>query len=446
MTLTLTANDVMFASKRSVDTNGRVFYLDGEVYRAITADAVPIYQKLLQNPLAQGLFDRGLIQTEVAPLALEGYALVLKHHKIPFVSYVTEWCGSMLKEAALALLDLSLALAEMGLELQDAHPWNILFDGTRPIFIDFSSIIPIQTPDRWLPENEFIGMFYNPLRLMAAGSPDAARALVVAPDTRLGRRITGRDVALTLLRERKLRQALQAAAPVKSSAASERKRILETWRERISALTIPLGKTTWSDYCIEGVDMATRDQWMVKRQSAYEAIVRCKPKTLLDIGSNTGWFSKLAAMQGARVIATDKDETSINKLFLDQSARDLQVLPLIMDFRNPTPAYGIDLRCAPAVERYKCEMILGLAIIHHLVFSQKLTFSTIVDNLANFVERWLLVEFIPGSDKHLVNWYNERDYPWYTTENFENELRQHFRTVERMPSNPEPRLMFLCER
>src|SRR5690606_17205378 len=110
-------------------------------------------------------------------------------------------------------------------------------------------------------------------------------------------------------------------------------------------------------------------------------------------------------------IATDKDETCINKLYLDQNARLLDILPLAIDFRNPSPAYGIDLRCKAAVDRLKSEMVFALAIVHHLVFKQSLDFKTIIDNLSIYTTRWLLVEFIPRDDKYVREWYNET-YSW----------------------------------
>lgn len=445
MNTRLEFEDVSFASKRSVDRNGRLFFWNEGVYRAISLAMCPVYQKLLHSGQAKRLFDLGLIETELAPIELDGYDLVLKHQKVPFVSYATEWCEAMMKEAALLTLDLILALADLGLELQDAHPWNILFDGCQPKFTDFSSIVPMQSAEAWLPSREFIGMFYNPLLLMSVGCANQARSLLVDPATRLGRRVSGRDVLRTLLKERKPKQFLSALGQMQPSRAAGRTATITKLRRRIANMPIPLGKTKWSDYCMEEVDFSTQDQWIVKRKIAQEAISRCQPKTLLDIGSNTGWFSKLAALQGCRVIAIDNDETCINKLFLNEEAHRLSILPLAIDFRNPTLAYGIELRCAPATERLRCEMVLGLAIVHHLVFWQKLRFDTIVESLAAFTEKWLLVEFIPHGDKYVREWYND-SFAWYTIDNFVKELQKHFRKIEKLPSSPEPRLMFLCER
>src|SRR6185295_16755622 len=79
--------------------------------------------------------------------------------------------------AALLVLDLQATLATRGLTLQDAHTWNVLFDGVRPVFVDFGSIAA-QTADVWRAEQEFYEFFIHPLRLMAAGYGRIARRLM----------------------------------------------------------------------------------------------------------------------------------------------------------------------------------------------------------------------------------------------------------------------------
>lgn len=48
----------------------------------------------------------------------------------------------MLKDAALLHIDLFIRLGRHGLVFKDWHPYNILFKGTNPVFVDFGSIIP----------------------------------------------------------------------------------------------------------------------------------------------------------------------------------------------------------------------------------------------------------------------------------------------------------------
>ena len=59
-------------------------------------------------------------------------AAVLRHERIPFVSYPYEWTFSMLKDAALLQLDLLLAALEHDLVLKDSTPYNVQFKGAQP--------------------------------------------------------------------------------------------------------------------------------------------------------------------------------------------------------------------------------------------------------------------------------------------------------------------------
>lgn len=421
-----------------------VFFWNNEVFRAISSDSEALYKKILSSEIAEELFNAGLVKTEIANISLEGYNLVLNHERIPVVSYPTEWCGSMLKDAALLTLDLSIALAKRDLELQDAHPWNILFNRSRPFFIDFGSIIPAKQVNGWRPFKEFIRTFYNPLILMSNGLHEKARASYIDPKTMRGNQISRGDVIKIMLSDLKIKEVFSGLPKIKIDTTSSKIKILQSLRESVEKITIPLSKTAWSDYCEEEVDLSTVSEWIPKRKTAYEAIEKIRPKTVLDIGSNTGWFSKLSATLGARVTSFDVDEPSINKLYQNDVARKMDILPLSMNFTNPTPAYGIELRCKPAVERFKCEFVIILAIVHHLVFKQNVDFNFIIKNLTNYTEKWLLVEFIPREDKYVAKWKDNR-FPWYTKESFEKELNKFYSNVQELPSNPSPRIIYLCE-
>ena len=105
---------------------------------------------------AYDLFQFGVIATkELAGHSYRdlNYDLVLEHERNPFVSYPHEWSASMLKDAALLHIDLFGRLGSHGLILEDWHPYNILFNGPKPIFVDFCSIIPTDTFQRGLSDS-----------------------------------------------------------------------------------------------------------------------------------------------------------------------------------------------------------------------------------------------------------------------------------------------------
>lgn len=441
----LKQSEVNFIFKNSLDQNGKLFSWNGSLYRAISNKNANLYKYLLQNNEIKKLFDLGLIETEIAPVELEGFEMVLKHRKIPFINFPTEWSGLMLKDAALLTLNLTLELNKLGLDLQDAHPWNILFDGCRPIFIDFGSIVPFRKKISKSFYKEFAGTFTNPLILMEAGCPNEARNLIVNKKNLRGNQIKIKDILYVLLKKRKFKSLLKPVFFIERYRTNSKTKILKSLIKKISKIEIQLEKTKWSDYCKDEVDLSKKDEWIQKRKSVYESLIKCKPETLLDVGSNTGWFSLLAAMHNAKVVSVDNDDTCINKLYLNNEAKKLNILPLVIDFKKMSFSYGLDMRCTSALNRLNCEMVLAIALIHHLVFRQNLKFKEIIDNLSQLTNKWLLIEFIPTEDRYVKEWYNE-NFSWYSKDTFMEELKLYFKKIDEIPSNPEPRVMFLCEK
>src|SRR5271156_2649418 len=133
----LAADQVVFHPFSYGDWTGRVFSWEGGIYRAISSERAAFYEHLLSQGILRDLIRRQLlIDTEITGLELAEYPLVLKHRTIPFVSHCYEWCGEMLKAAALSVLQLERELLKYGLTLQDAHPYNVLFDGPTPVWVD----------------------------------------------------------------------------------------------------------------------------------------------------------------------------------------------------------------------------------------------------------------------------------------------------------------------
>ncbi len=75
-------------------------------------------------------------------------------------------------------LDLCIRLADKELTLQDAHPWNILFDGHSPVFIDLGSITPVRQDIIWAAYQQFCNFFLFPLYLYSANCDRLARWLL----------------------------------------------------------------------------------------------------------------------------------------------------------------------------------------------------------------------------------------------------------------------------
>jgi hypothetical protein len=231
------------------------------------------------------------------------------------------------------------------------------------------------------------------------------------------------------------------------SELPSRLEIYRQTRQEIEEIEFPSTRTDWSTY-YDGFfpPFVPTEDWTPKHHNVYKVLSDLHPPSVLDIGSNRGWYSQLAAVLGSKVVALDVDEVCTAQLYLDAKKHGFSIMPLVMDFRNPSPGYGLcNQWLTPAIQRLNCDMVLALALVHHLVFKQHLNFGQIVQGLSVFARRWLLVEFVPREDQYVRDWWSE-EYSWYTQENLVAVLSQEFHKVAVYSSYPAPRILLLCEK
>ena len=126
--------EVQFHPTSFCDQDGRAFWWKNELYRGINETYAAFCRKLFEDGIVQRLVAKNfLVETELTDLRLNDYSLVLKHRRVPFVSYANEWCPEMLKDAGLFIADMVLELAGDGL-IVDADTWDMLFDGCQPVY------------------------------------------------------------------------------------------------------------------------------------------------------------------------------------------------------------------------------------------------------------------------------------------------------------------------
>jgi len=483
------------------DTLGEVFIEDGRVFRGIYPGSGAHVRELLERCARANVFSAGVIPTQAVedPRPELGYELVLEHERVPFVNYPHEWPASMLRDAALFHTQLFLDLAEHGLTLKDWHPYNVLFDGAAPRFVDFTSLLPhegildvdyLQGPRAsggfrrgWDDYAEryyrmyrltFEPFFAMPLIMMSRGAHRDARrrlfetALNSADEwiTR-GEAFSGHRLARLgyELFDRRLRIALAEPGPVK-------RRFFEVVLGWIEGLDVALTGSHYSSYYEEkneAFSMEPSPEWTDKQQAVHDALVQLRPQTVLDFGSNTGWFSVLAARMKSSVVAIDVDEASIEGLYRSAKMSSLPILSLVVNLADPpadvAPRFfenepplsriGGDAPLYPAPQkRLACEMVMALAIVHHLALGQGLSFVQIASVFEQLGSKYLCAEFVAlddplvkGEPDFFPAYYRAMDgFGWYTLENFTTELRRYYSSVEIRKSHPENRVMVVCSR
>ena len=278
--------------------------------------------EFLHLPIARQLVAQGdLIGSEILPLPAEApgtfgalsMPLLLQHPRVSFVSYPWEWPPALWLAAADLTLDLCDKLLREGWTLKDATPLNVLFQGVRPVFVDVLSIERADlTHTLWLPYGQFVRTFLLPmLAHLRLGWPLHATLMrrdgyepeeiyaALSLRERMRRPALSAVTLPTMMKRRAASDSEDAAPPRPTSKDPELTRhvLRKTFQglRRQMRRTVPPARTsTWSDYAATATHYSEPDH-DAKRSFVSEVLAQCRPQRLLDIGCNTGVYSRLAA-------------------------------------------------------------------------------------------------------------------------------------------------------
>ena len=174
-----------------------------------------------------------------------------------------------------------------------------------------------------------------------------------------------------------------------------------------------------------------------------------EPSSLCDLGSNRGDFSRIASERNIQTVAFDIDPVAIEDNYRHvKKYKETNILPLLQDFNNPSPAIGFmnDER-AGFCSRFKCDMAMALALIHHLAISNNLPFKNIAEFFAS-IARYLIIEFVPKTDSKVQILLSSREdiFDKYDIENFEKEFCSYFDILEKSCIKNSQRTLYLMRR
>jgi hypothetical protein len=432
-----------------VDSRGRLFREDDGMIRHIFAEHVVFYRDLFEKGVIGRLSDKGLLIESHIAKNRSGEGLFITHPRIEPISYPFEWSPAMLKTAALHTIDLAMELAEYDLTLQDATPYNIVFDCFRPVFVDFTSISPVKGDFLWKPYEQFLRLFYLPLLLYSLGAYRFSKMALYNYYTG----IEYSDVRQLLPLKTRLRDFLTLDLPyylervypgiqkLPLSAYMDgnmRKRFFLKLREKVERIEIKDGTDTWSAY-YDKTDISE------KRRVTQQVLGTVKPVRVLDIGANTGQLSFLAAEEGALVVAADSSWECTDMIFREAVKRKARILPLCMDVLVPTPSFGWNLcQYDDFFSRFRADFVIMGAILHHLVLNQWQNFDRVADFADKITERYLLIEFVEGEDE-MCRKIAPAVPATYTRQKCILAFEKYFRIVSEHPLTPTRRFC-LCEK
>ena len=433
------------------DPESRVFYAGDEVYRALSADGLSDFEALEATGLLDG---ERVVGTERAGdvAALRGLlvhepAAVLRHERIPFVSYPYEWTFSMLKDAALLQLDLLLACLEHDMVLKDSTPYNVQFKGARPTFVDVGSFERMREGEPWVGYRQFCMLYLYPLLLQSAkrvpfhpwlrGSIDGIKPSEMRPLMNFRDRFR-KGVFTNVILHAKLEDRY---ADRPQQVKDEVKRVFKKelfvanvrkMRKLVDRLEWDPPKGVWTAY---GERNSYTDDDARRKDDFVRAVATSRDWNLVwDIGANNGRYSRIAAEGARTVLAVDADQGPVELLYRDlRGEQNDRILTLAMNLADPSPGLGwrgLERKSLP--ERGTPDLVLALALVHHVAISANVPVKEFIDWLAS-LDTALVIEFPTREDpmvKKLLAPKRDGLHPDYELGFFERTLGEAFE-VER---------------
>jgi len=440
-----------------------LFFKDEILYRQINQEYKNEYDYLMDSGLYKHLVDSELLipHTEVdilSPNKEKSYKII-KPEFISFISYPYEWCFSQLKNAAIATLEIQKIAMEHNMTLKDASSYNIQFRFGKPIFIDTLSFEKYQDGQTWKPYKQFCQHFLAPLALMSHKDIRLSQLLRIYIDG------IPLDLADKLLPSKKLYMFSLLShihLHAKSQKHYENKDIkiktrkmsrnsfvgiIESLHSGIKKLKWTTEKTEWGDYYND--TNYSEDSFEEKKQIVSEFLDKTKAKLAWDLGANTGIFSRLASKKDIEIISFDIDPVAVEKNYLSCIKQgETKLLPLLLDLINPSSSIGWNsMERNSLVERGPADVIIALALIHHLAISNNVPLF----NIAEFFHRicnYLIIEFVPKTDSQVKRLLLTREdiFVDYNQQNFESEFKKFFVIHDSKKIANSERILYLLEK
>jgi len=444
------------------DPSGFLFSRGGIIHRQINRAYADEYARLMNSGLYERLVKAGMliphVEVEQVPVKDEAGFKIIQPERVPFISYPYEWSFGQLKDAALTTLSIQKRALKAGMSLKDASAYNIQFVRGKAMLIDTLSFEIYEEGKPWVAYRQFCQHFLAPLALMALKDVRLNQLLRVYIDgvpldlasdllpwkTRLNFGL------LTHIHIHAGAQKRYSGKDVKSARGAMSKQamvgLIESLEATIRKLDWTPHGTEWGNYYdITNYSDAAFEH---KKQRVGEWVKQINPRLVWDLGANDGTFSRVAGEGGAGVVSFDIDPAAVEQNYRRvKNDKTENILPLLLDLTNPSPAIGWANRERDSFgARGPADLVLALAVIHHLAISNNVPLHQLADFFAE-TGKWLVIEFVPKSDSQVQKLLASRAdiFPEYTRHGFESVFAARFKIHEMVEIRETERVLYLME-
>ena len=344
--------------------------------------------------------------------------------------------------------------------LKDSSAYNIQFKGCKPILIDTLSFEMYKEGDIWKAYKQLCSHFLAPLALMAHKDIRLSQLLRNYVDG------IPLDMASALL-PTKMFLSYSLLAHIHAHAKSQKhygdKKVKITKQKKlsknqfvglVSSLHSGIQKLNWSPKGTQWADYYSDTNYSEqgfeqKKRVVSDWLDDVKPSIVWDLGANTGVFNRATASKGVFTVSFDIDPAAVEQNFLTaQEDADTNILPLLLDLTNPSPNVGwANSERRSFVDRGPADVVMALALIHHLAIGNNLPLSRIAAFFQT-ISKFLIIEFIPKTDSQISRLLVTREdiFDDYTLENFEETFTDSFNIRQKIKLDDSERTLYLMKR
>lgn len=452
------------------DQVGSVFSSENTIYRGINDGYIDQSIELLNSGLIEKLCEKKLFpKTKISKYKIIGYNLVLEHEKITPVIYPFEWSPEMLRKAALTILDINDIANQHGYEIKDAHPYNIVFHYDTPIFVDFGSFVK-KNRKNWTAYDEFIHAYYNTLQLAQNGHHELYKTafllnggginafdvavlvnyLYKLIPTYIGRKIfhymeiyrRGLDIKkeTVFLKSKNILIGYLIYFILTTNLFLFRQHSSFTLRKKIKSFRLAK-KTTWGKYHQKSGYINSSNEIHLTPRMKYitNIVTELNQKSILDIAGNQGALSRTFAKSNMfdSIICIDYDTSAVDTLLLSKQP-DENFYIACFDIMSEI----IDIISSCRKSRFKSDIVLALAVTHHLILTQNFSIGSILKTICEYSKKYALIEFMPLG---LWDGHSSPSLPkWYCESWFYDNLSKYFIILNRKKLE-QNRILFVCQ-